>query len=258
MRPLPEGFIAGNTCIMATQSRLPAFLLTRPAVQSERFAGQLRQRFGQDIAVTISPLLAPHFLTAALPDGSYDALIFTSETGVAAFQSLRPHPKAMPDRCYCVGKRTAKAALSAGLEPVSADGDASDLITLIRKQGQARLLHICGAHSRGDVAQRLTNSGIETDVCILYEQIEQPLSPAAIDLLQGERPVLVPLFSPRSAALFYQQISSLTPLAPLTFAALSKAVGAELSELAPVGLYYAGQPDAGSLLDAISGFYAAS
>ncbi|WP_022703364.1 uroporphyrinogen-III synthase [Pseudorhodobacter ferrugineus] len=243
---------------MATQSRLPAFLLTRPAAQSNRFAGQLRQRFGQDIEVTISPLIAPRFVNAALPAGPFDALIFTSETGVMAFQTLKPRPETMPKLAYCVGKRTAKAALLAGLEPVSADGDASDLITFIGKQGPARLLHICGAHSRGNVAQRLTDSGLKTDICVLYEQVEQPLSSSAIDLLQGEMPVVVPLFSPRSAALFCQNVSFLTPLAPLTFAALSKAVGEELLKLTPVNLCYANQPNAVSLLDAISGFYAAS
>jgi len=237
---------------MATQSRLPAFLLTRPAAQSQRFAGQLCQRFGVDLDITISPLLTPRFLDALLPKGRYDALIFTSETGVAAFQALASRPNSLPKRAYCVGNRTAKAAVLAGLEPISADGDATDLIALVRRDSPAALLHISGAQSRGAIGQTLTEAGIKTDVCVLYEQAEQPLTHAAVTLMQGESPVLAPLFSPRSAALFREQISKLGPIAPLTCAVLSQAVGAELPDLPGAKLFYADRPTAAALIEAIS------
>jgi len=243
---------------MAIQSRLPAFLLTRPTAQSHRFAEQLRQRFGEDISVTISPLLAPCFLEPPFPVGPIDALIFTSETGVAAYQAHSSRPHYYPKRAYCVGDRTAKAAVLAGLEPVSADGDASALVDLIRQDAPTRLLHVCGAHSRGDVAETLTKAGIATGVCVLYEQAEQPLTHAAIALLQGNDPVLVPLFSPRTAALFCKQVSTLCLQAPLTCAALSRAVGAELGGLKGAKLCYADKPTALSLLEAIAVFYRAA
>ncbi len=237
---------------MATQSRLPAFLLTRPAAQSQRFVGQLCQRFGVDLDITISPLLTPRFLDAPFPAGHFDALIFTSETGVAAFQALTYRPNSLPKRAYCVGNRTAKAAVSAGLEPISADGNATSLIDLIHQDAPTALLHISGAHSRGEVAQNLTETGIKTDVCVLYEQAPLPLTQAAVTLLQGEGPVLVPLFSPRSAALFCEQISKLGPFAPLTYIALSQAVGAELADLRGAKLCYADRPTAASMIEAIA------
>lgn len=243
---------------MVAQSRLPAFLLTRPAAQSHRFAASLRQRFGPEVAITISPLLAPCFLAPPFPTGSYDALIFTSETGVAAYLAHDARPGTLPKRAYCVGNRTAKAAEMAGLEPVSADGDANALITLIRQHAPLALLHICGAQTRGDVAQTLSKAGIKTDTCVLYQQTAQPLSKAALTLLQMQRPVLVPLFSPRSAALFCQQIYALDHIAPLTCIVLSKAVGDAVMDLRGAKLCYADRPTAESLLKAIAAVYAAS
>ncbi|MGB3281044.1 MAG: uroporphyrinogen-III synthase [Pseudorhodobacter sp.] len=244
---------------MATQSRLPAFLLTRPTAQSARFADQLRQRFGQDLAITISPLLAPTFVEPQLPSNPVAALIFTSETGVAAYQALQTWPMGLPTRAYCVGARTAKAAKMAGLEPVSADGDAAALIALLRaEKPEGLLLHICGNHTRGEVAQTLTAAGLQAKACVAYRQTEQPLTPAAIALLTGESPVLVPLFSPRSATLFCDQALAIGPLAPLTFAVLSKAVGESISNRVAAKLCYADKPTAESLIDAIAVVYAAS
>ncbi|WP_323006483.1 uroporphyrinogen-III synthase [Pseudorhodobacter sp.] len=241
---------------MAIQSRRPAFLLTRPAAQSHRFATSLRQRFGNDIAITISPLIAPSFIASPLPAGPVEALIFTSETGVAAYMAHAMRPDTLPKRAYCVGNRTAKAAALAGLEPISADGDAVALIALICAQRPSgRLLHICGEQTRGAVAEVLTKAGIPAEACILYRQAEQPLTKPAIALLQGKTPVLAPLFSPRSATLFRKQVSSLGPLAPLICVVLSKAVGDTLSGLEIAKLWYADRPTAESLLAAIEGFY---
>ncbi|MGO4906859.1 uroporphyrinogen-III synthase [Pseudorhodobacter sp. W20_MBD10_FR17] len=244
---------------MATQSRLPAFLLTRPAAQSHRFAAQLHQRFGQDIAITISPLLAPAFLGAPFPQGSFAALIFTSETGVAAFLANSARPASLPKLAYCVGARTANAARNAGLESVSADADAASLVALIRQHGQrGPLLHICGRHTRGDIAQSLTDAGIPTQSCVLYDQIAQDLTKDAIAVLRGEQAAMVPLFSPRSAAVFGSQVLALSLSSQPTYAVLSKAVGDSLSEVKNAKLCYADKPTAASLIDAIAKFYAAA
>jgi uroporphyrinogen-III synthase len=244
---------------MATQSRLPAFLLTRPAAQSQRFAAQLRQRFDPDIACIISPLLAPQFLEPAFPQDQVGALVFTSETGVAGFVAHRNRPVTLPIRAFCVGDRTATAAAQAGLEPVSADGDAAALIELIhQRQPTGLLLHICGAQTRGDVAQQLTDAGLTTTACVLYEQVAQALSPEALSLLQGTGAVAAPLFSPRSAALFCQQAVALSGLAPLTCFALSKAVAAELARLDGATLVCAEKPTAAALIAAIAECYAAA
>jgi uroporphyrinogen-III synthase len=241
---------------MAIQSRLPAFLLTRPTAQSTRFAASLRKRFGEDLAIIISPLIAPRFLAASFPGTNPTALVFTSETGVEAFSRHQNRPSDLPQRAYCVGGRTAKVARLAGLVPISAQGDAADLIALILQDGaRGPLLHICGAQTRGNVAQTLTGAGHPTTALILYEQEEQPLTPQAKALLSGERPVVVPLFSPRSATLFLAQVGCLGPPAPLICAALSQAVAEPLAGFDGLTLCLAAKPNAAALIDSLAVFF---
>lgn len=243
---------------MAIQSRLPAFLLTRPSAQSQRFADMLRQRFGADLTIVISPLMQPEFAPPQVPAGPFGAAIFTSETGVQAYYR---NPGLFPltsKTVFCVGDRTALAATAAGLDPVSAGGDADALVALILSQHPSgTLLHLCGAETRGDVAQRLTQGGVPTLACITYHQVEQPLTSDAIALLRGESPVVVPLFSPRSSALFSAQITDLSPLAPLVCVVLSKAVADPLRSQG-VKLLYAMEPTAAAMLESVAGAFDAT
>jgi uroporphyrinogen-III synthase len=227
---------------MPAQPR-PPVLLTRPAAQSARFADQMRDRFGA-LRVVISPLLAPAFLRPALPDGAA-AVIFTSETGVAA---ARAGGWILPDMAYCVGDRTAQAAQAAGFTARSAGGDAGALVALLTQQRPpSRLLHLRGADARGDVAATLTTAGVPTDEAVVYDQQPQPATPEAQALLLGDAPVIVPLFSPRSARLF---IAAGNWQAPLWVAALSPAVADDIVGHA-ARLVVARHPDAVHLLDSI-------
>lgn len=242
---------------MATQSRLPTFLLTRPLAQSERFATQLRARFGVDVQVVISPLMDTGFLTPAFPDPRPSALIFTSETGVAGFVQHPDRPADLPQTAYCVGNRTAQAAKAAGLKPISADGDATALIALIAQSGvPGPLLHLCGQQTRGDIAGQLTDAGHPTTALVLYEQRPKSFTPQALSLLSGKRPVVVPLFSPRSAALFLAQLAQTPVQAPLVYAALSQAVAAPLTAQEGAACI-AAKPTADALIDALVCFFAA-
>jgi uroporphyrinogen-III synthase len=201
--------------------------------QSQRFAAQLRHRFGADISITISPLIAPIYLAPRFPPGPWAALIFTSETGVAAYLDHPNRPQILPKTAFCVGNRTAKMAEVAGLVPISANGDAAALISLIQHDARAPLLHLCGKQTCGDVAVKLTDAGHPTTALPLYDQREQPLTDAAIALLRGDGAVFVPLFSPRTAAIFCKQLGAAAPTAPITVVALSDAVAAALSGAAP-------------------------
>lgn len=233
---------------MTPQSRALPTVLTRPSAQGDRFAAALSNRFGPRLAITASPLIAPHFLPTEIAPIPYAALILTSETG--AFSATRH--KNLPTRAYCVGDRTAATARSLGLVALSADGDASALISLIRNSGErGPLLHLRGQDARGDIAATLTAAGIPTDQAVTYDQRPQPLSPAARTLLNGTGPVLIPLFSPRTAALLAAQ----GPFnAPLWVAALSPAVAQGAAPLDPARQVTADAPNADALLTAISTF----
>jgi uroporphyrinogen-III synthase len=242
---------------MARQSRaapLPPFLLTRPASQGDRFAEELRARFGPAVRVVRSPLLMPDYLNPALP-GDVAGMIFTSETGVTALGRLRP---ACGLPAWCVGDRTAQAARLAGYDARSAAGDAAALVAAVLADAPpGPLLHARGSDSRGAVAERLTQEGVRTFEAVVYAQRPVPLSPRARRLLEASDPVLVPLFSPRSAALFAAAADDFARRAPLWIVALSPAVAGAVAVLRPDRQAVAASPDAGALLDAAEALIAA-
>jgi len=231
---------------MAAQS----ILLTRPADASARFAALLRDRLGQDAAVVIAPLMAPVFLDPVLPAGPFDALILTSETGVEA---ARRRPAGLPALAFCVGDRTAHQAAAAGFHPRSAQGDAGALVTLIlHEMPKGRLLYLHGADSRGDVAGRLRANGLAVDQATVYDQRPCPLTEDALALLAGPGPVLLPLFSPRSADLMAATGRS---RARLWVAALSVAVADHAGPLMPEKIAVAERPDAEAMLRAVQSLW---
>lgn len=236
---------------MPRQSQAPVLLLTRPLLQSRRFSAELAAEFPA-LRIEISPLLQPEFRRPALPDRPFGAVIFASETAVAATTALPDRPR-LPQLAYCVGMRTAAAARAAGFQTRSADGDAEALFTLIRQEAPpCPLLFLRGEDSTGDLAERLTLAGTETLSCVVYQQVPQPLTGAAIALLQGRAPVIVPLFSPRSARLFVAAGVGIGLVAPLHIAALSQAVAAALPPLGVQRLVVAARADAGAMRAAVA------
>ena len=230
---------------MARQSRAPTILLTRPLPQSQRFAAALAGMGG--VAVVISPLMAPHLLRPALPLRDYAAVILTSETGAQAAAGLGP----LPERAYCVGDRTAQVARDLGFEAISAQGDARALRALILAQGEVGpLLHLRGQDTRGDLAENLTAGGIGTDSVVVYDQSPQPLTPEAVAVIAAGGPLIVPVFSPRSARLLVQALADKAH-GPLWLAALSPAVAEELRPLRPDGLETAERSDAEAMVLAV-------
>jgi len=228
---------------MAAQSR-PTVILTRPAEASARFAAQLRARFG-DVAVLISPLMAPVLLTPPLP-AHWDGVIFTSETGVAGLARLT----AQRGPAVCVGPRTAQAAQAQGWEAEPLGGDAERLLAALVARGtQGHWLHARGRDSAGDLAQRLDAAGWQVTPLLVYAQEEQHLTSEARLVLERAAPVVVAVFSPRSAAIFAAQAGRVA--APLQVAAISPAAAAPMQALAPGRVELARTPDAPGMLDAL-------
>jgi uroporphyrinogen-III synthase len=97
------------------------------------------------------------------------------------------------------------------------------------------------------VAARLAALGLPAAEAVVYDQRPQPLTPAARAWLAGARPVIVPLFSPRSAALFAAEAAGAA--APLRIAALSAAVAAAAPPAALLAV--AARPDAAAMSDLV-------
>ncbi len=235
---------SGNTLAMTQQSR-PNLLLTRPDAQSQRFAGEVAARFGA-MEVVISPLLVPRFLPATPPSGM-DGVIFTSETGVAA--AVAAGVRAQGEPAYCVGARTATAARLAGFDARDAQGDWQDVAALImREGGQKSLAFLCAREAAHHLQTALTVAGHTIARIEVYTQDILPLNEQARALLAGARPVILPLFSPRSAQVFCAQAQ---PTAPIYLLGLSVAV-TDAFTLPFARKAVAHRPNSAALLDAFA------
>lgn len=219
-------------------------LLTRPRAASERLREKLRSR---GVKICVSPLIEPEFATRAPDLRGSRGVIFTARTAVDAFARLCPDDA---PRAYAVGDATAEAARAAGMRVVSAGGDADALVRRILADGEkGPLMHLRGEHSRGAVAGRLTEAGCPTREAVLYRQVEQPFTPGARALIDGGAPVIVPLFSPRTAGIFSRRCRG---RAPLLVAAMSPAV-AEAVRVECRRVVVAKEPTQAAMLAAIDG-----
>lgn len=157
-------------------------LVTRPLAEAERTAEQLR-RHGH--AALIAPVLTiePIF-DVALDPASFDAIVMTSGN---APRALAEQP--LPDRVLAlpvvaVGGQTAQAARAAGFsDVVSADGDAGDLLALVRGRfaGGARLVYLAGSDRSRDLAAELAPSGIEVETRVVYRADAATRLPADVE-----------------------------------------------------------------------------
>ena len=223
-------------------------LLTRPEAEARTFALALESRFGAAVRPVVAPLMAPRFLAPDLPEGDFDAVVFTSAQGVKAARHLR---LALPHQAFCVGRKTALAAEAAGFQAMSSERDADALVRMIlaARPGE-RILYLRGVDTRGEVAERLNAAGVNTESAVVYRQEPQALGLAGTALLQRPGPVIVPLFSSRSAELFRRAVPP-EARASLFLAAMSQAVADSLGNLPRVALKIAPRPNAENMLDAV-------
>ena len=236
---------------MPRQSAIPV-LVTRPEPQASRFAAELTAHFGAAVRPILSPLMEAAFLAPSLPEGPFDTLILTSETGAEAAARLRDAGAVLPLRTFCVGDRTAEVAQALGFEAQSAQGDVGALAALILARPDAGpLLYLHAEDRAGDLTATLAAAGRQVWSRAVYAQRERPLSAIAETLLSRRGRVLVPLFSPRSTRLF---VAALPPKvrADLRCIAISAAAAAPLLPALAADAVIAARPDGPAMLAAIS------
>lgn len=225
---------------------MPTLLMTRPHPAAERFVAGLPAALRVQLTVIHAPLLEIVPLAVAVPDEGLRGVIFTSANGVEA-AARAGAPTGLP--AYCVGEQTAEAARVAGWPPRVTCPDAEHLIAaLLRLRPEAPLLHLRGVHARGDIAGRLTAGGIETRALPVYDQRLLPLTAQARAALAATGPVIVPLFSPRTARQFADIGGG---SAPLYLAAISPAAAEAVENMHPAALIVAGHPDAAAMAAAV-------
>lgn len=231
------------------ENALPTLLLTRPAAQSERFAKACRPAIGVGVKIVIAPVIRIEPLPA--PDlRGFDGVILTSGNALAALDALQ-----VQGLCaYCVDERTAAAARAMGMRAVSAQGNSDDLVAMLRDMAPgSRLIHPHGEVTTGDVAAKLRVAGVDVVSQVVYRQTPMPMSDAAHRALADDKCVVLPLFSPRSAALVSGQIGTAT--ARLHLIALSQAVADAWSGPIPASIAIADRPDAAHMCDLVAACY---
>ncbi len=228
------------------QTHQAVLLLTRPLAASHRFAGQIPTRLRKRIALCVSPLLDIVTIADAVDWGDAKGVIFTSANGaeVAARLSAR---RDLP--CYCVGQATTTTARALGWRAEMA-GDTADALVdaLAGRDVAGPLLHPGGVNRRGNIAQRLTRAGLPVRTQAIYDQVEIPFNAEAHAVLDGQWPVVAPVFSPRTARHFAHQASG---KAPLHLVALSREVAKPLVGLGVGPVTVAKTPDAAAMIAAI-------
>ena len=194
----------------------------------------------------LSPLMEICITGDAFERRFTKGFIFSSTNGVAA-ASVLTADRDVP--CYCVGPATTRAATEAGWPAEQRGEDAESLISsLLQRRPPAPLLHLRGANARGAIAQRLSDNGLRTREKVIYDQRRRPLTTQAEAALNGTRPVIAPLFSPRTAQLL---VEAGPGQAPLHVVAMSRAVAEVVERLSPRTLTVSGQPNAQAMAEAI-------
>ena len=219
--------------------------------------------------MVIAPLVEIVARPLTLDPAGYATLIFTSENGVRHFVEQTP---SCGRPAFCVGPRTAAAAECAGfaVQPLTeAGGDAEALLRTLRAAGPALpLLHVRGEHAITDLAGRLEAEGLACDEAVVYAQCDRAPPPAALAALAGPAPVLLPLFSPRSARRAAQMLRSVGQACAGVAVAISAAAAARWQDaleaegaegtggqlhLPGWSVAVAPRPDACGMMDALQG-----
>jgi uroporphyrinogen-III synthase len=216
-------------------------LLTRPKAGSDAFWNGLAPLTRQTLHPIVSPLIrivplniSPEFL---------GDVIFTSVNGV------ENSPRGEGRIAYCVGATTTKAAVLSGWRAVQ-KGETADQLVSSFPNGTANtpLTHLAGIHTRGNIAQRLTTAGYEAQHVAVYDQEICPLTRHATEALSSNFPLLVPLFSPRTAHSFADQNKG---SAPLHIVALSQEVADQIGDQTWQTLTVSTRPTRLAMVDAV-------
>lgn len=202
---------------MADKPGPPHILMTRPRLASERFLAQLEATRAPLGRVVISPAISIETFGASMDASRFGGVVATSSN---AFVDVHGQGDVV---AWCVGDATADAARRSGFKAISAGGDAQDLLTLITAaRPRSPLLYLRGTHVSRDLGQWLVEHGFDVEQRVVYDQPESEPTAEAIGLLRSGEPVLVPLFSPRSAKIVASWVLGIE--GPVTAVAMSDTI----------------------------------
>lgn len=208
------------------------WLLTRPIADSRSLQAELRARGHEAV---IAPVLEIAYRDRPPDLNRVQALLFTSQNGVRAFDAAEPS-REIP--VFAVGRSTADAAIAAGFGQVeSADGDSAALAALVAGRldpADGALLHIAGTKTAGDLSSTLEAAGFTVRRSVLYEaRPVDSLPEIAAAALRDGKVAGALFFSPRTADVFARLVAAAgltSRLQGLAALCLSKAVAERLGD----------------------------
>ena len=203
-------------------------LLTRPLGGNERFCLKIKHLL-YSCEILDNPIQKIDFLPSLSKVNKKSVLIFTSANGLRAAKKHNLINK----KCFVVGANTKKIAVSFGYDVLGFSKDQENLLKLIKsKKPTESMVHIRGKHTVGNLCDALKRNQFSCLDIIGYNQEPLKIKKQNLQKIHSGRPVILPIFSSRSAELLQSNLD----LTGFNVIAISEAVakiitGVELGEL---------------------------
>lgn len=195
--------------------------------------------------VMIAPIVRIEPCDVSITLDKNTLLIATSVHGLPAVPQGHRGPIAV------VGGQTADAAQRQHLSVEHVAETAEALCNYLLTQGQTGPVHyLRGDLITLDLAARLRGAGWEVSETIVYQQVAQNLSDPARAWLQGDKPVVLPLFSANAA----DQIMRVAFDANRhIFVSMSAAIDGRLEKIEPNRRHISSHPRGAAMVDLLRG-----
>ncbi|PVH27730.1 hypothetical protein DDE20_15585 [Pararhodobacter oceanensis] len=234
----------------------PLLLLTRPLPQAHHFAAEAQTQCPpHDLLIAPLSGIVPLAFDPAVFKGARGLLLTSVNAVPAVAQVAKDMPGIAGLPAFCVGPATMQAAQDAGFVAYNCGGDAVAMVAyLIARRPEGPLVHAHGVHLARDMVAALGPEGMEPRSVQVYEARATNWPPSVLTQLQA-RPAgqvcVVPLFSPRAALRFMQELQG-AELQDLRMVAISAACADNLPPELRALCQIARTPDAEGMMAAIA------
>ena len=217
-------------------------LLTRPLDGNERFCLKIKHLL-YSCEILDNPIQKIDFLPSLSKVNKNSVLIFTSANGLRAAKNHN----LINNKCFVVGANTKKIAVSFGYDVLGFSKDQKNLLKLIKsKKPTESMVHIRGKHTVGNLCDELKRSQFSCLEIIGYKQEPLKIKKQNLQKIYSGRPVILPIFSSRSAKLLQSNVD----LTGFNVIAISEAVAKILTGVELGGLVISKKPDLNSMQEA--------
>ena len=217
-------------------------LLTRPLGGNERFCLKIKHLL-YSCEILDNPIQRIDFLPSLSKVNKNSVLIFTSANGLRAAKKHNLINK----KCFVVGANTKKIAVSFGYDVLGFSKDQENLLKLIKsKKPTESMVHIRGKHTVGNLCDALKRNQFSCLDIIGYNQEPLKIKKQNLQKIHSGRPVILPIFSSRSAELLQSNLD----LTGFNVIAISEAVAKIVSGVELGELVISKKPDLNSMQEA--------